>query len=90
MAEGIASQQNYVDFNQLELLGLPYNAPREYAYSQENGYTPRSTDSLDRLLDNCHFSFCPLLQAKLCTRYAPAKELVVPARDKQITTDVRA
>ena len=80
MAEGIQNQQNFVDFSQLELLGLPYSAPHGYAYSQENGCTPRSMDSIDRLLDNCHLSFCPLLQAKVSTRYAFVKQFVLPAR----------
>lgn len=83
MAEGVLND-NFVDINSLELLGMPFNASHEFAYNQESAYTPRSMDSLDRLLDNCHFSFCPLLQAKLCTRYASSKQLMLPAReDKQ-------
>jgi hypothetical protein len=49
---------DYLDLQSLDLLALP-----EY-----HDYTPRSMDSFDRLLDNCSFSFCPLLQAKLCKR----------------------
>lgn len=67
IGEGMHDDQHFVNLNELELIGMPFNAPRDYAYS-DNGMTPRTQDSLDRLLDNCQFNFCPLLQAKMTAR----------------------
>lgn len=76
MAEGVLNGQNFVNLNELELLGMPINADFPNSpNSRSNAYTPRSMDALDHVLENCRFSFCPLLQAKLCTRYVSINRL---------------